>query len=95
MWEEMGSSFMEQSTWNHLMFVQERVETGFPGAEGVGTMCCLCAKGAAGVSGAGWNHNVSLWEWAGHGFPAAEVWGPCDDCAEWVGHSFSGPDHVS
>lgn len=45
MWEEMWSIVLEQRKWNHLLSMQERVETNFPGIEDVGTMCCLCENG--------------------------------------------------
>ena len=74
MWVEVGSSVLEQRMWNHMMPMQEKVETSFPGIEDGGTMCCLSRKECSLVLLVWkmWNHKVSIWEWVGSCFPGAE-----------------------
>lgn len=64
MWEEVGSSVLEQKIRRHIMPMQGRLETSFPGIEEGRIMCCLCGKKWSPVLLVWkmWNHEVSIWE---------------------------------
>lgn len=68
-----GVQCPEQRVWNHVMPIQERVETSFPGTEDVKNMCYFCGKHGVQFF---WYRRcgtiVSIWEWIGSSFPRAE-----------------------
>lgn len=44
-----GLQYPGERLWSHMMPMQERVETSFPGTEDVGTTCCLNETGKSSV----------------------------------------------
>ena len=74
MWEEVGSSVLEQRVWEQMMPMEEKVESSLPGTEDGGATCCVYGREWSLVLLV-WkrgNCKVSLWERVGPSFPGAE-----------------------
>ena len=77
MWEEVGSSVLEQRVWEQMMPMEEKVESSLPGTEDGGATCCVHGQERSLVllvwkRGNGW----------GPVFLEQRIWRPCRVCAE-------------